>query len=354
MHYVIGDIHCQIDALKRLLDKLNLQPEDKVYFVGDWFDRAYTRRDVLETCEWMIENLTGNSRFLSVCGNHDMDMLETIDYYLEESELSGDSEEQRLFSILEDHALEASIRECYPAIKAMIESFPLYYEFQINGVAHLVTHSWLVDQSERPIGLEGFDKSNLNKQWSIWDRRASLMEWDDANDMPIMIHGHTPTLGRGNLTQKVISPLAKIKHFSSKNINVDCCAFYSPLRGGNLAAYCCEDGTEFYAYDDDVFYTLADQLVEACISHGKRISKEEYLFAVLFYNQYAVALSKEDAHSLRFQNAEAENAFLHMKKSYADYSLEESYSEINRKMRYVKDILHREVPGFWVNCRKEL
>ena len=41
MHYVIGDIHGQIGTLKKLLKKLNLQPEDEVYFVGDWFDRFF-------------------------------------------------------------------------------------------------------------------------------------------------------------------------------------------------------------------------------------------------------------------------------------------------------------------------
>ncbi len=352
MHYVIGDIHGQIGMLKRLLKKLNLQPEDEVYFVGDWFDRFFTRRDQLEMCEWMVQNLTPGSRFKSVVGNHDIGMLEHIHSYARiVRDINAYSVVEELDSLNQEQTIEENIRKLYPAIGELINSMPLFYEFETGGKKYIITHSWLLDWDGAPIGSKEFRKEFISQRYSIWDRKWSVTDWEYTGDMPCIIHGHTPTLGDGDKFMDGVNALARIRHVSSKNINIDCCAFFSPMRGGNLAAYCCEDGREIYAYEEEDFYRLVDSYTEAYQGAERRITKEEYIYAVLFFNKYADSLCREDTYLLKFSHPEAEKAYWHMKNTYTGYSLMEISMDINRRMRTVKGILQETVPEFWVKHR---
>ena len=61
----IGDIHGEIDKLNKLLDKLDLQQEDTIVFLGDYIDRGLYSRQVVDKlielskychCEFLMGN----------------------------------------------------------------------------------------------------------------------------------------------------------------------------------------------------------------------------------------------------------------------------------------------------------
>lgn len=354
MHYVIGDIHGQIHTMKRLLEKLQLKSEDKVYFVGDWFDRAYTEKDMAETVEWMLEHLKEDSQFRSVLGNHDRSELYYIDEYLQNCDKQEKNPEWQMLRWSEE-SFEGSkeaqyIRSCYPELKRLIESMPLYETFTVNGQEYLVTHSWLWDNSGKALGKEGFDIHDLNVDNSIWDRDFSLHNYVHIKDMPIVIHGHTPTLGKNDIMTDGCIPLAKIQKVSEKNINVDCCAFYSPLRGGNLAAYCCEDSSEIYAYEDEVFYELVEHFFEKKPIEEFDITKEEWYFLVLFYDWFFIFDPKED--EICFHDERVKWVYEIFRERFEDCNERDWEFEIYDYVRRVKARLHAIVPQYWLICRE--
>ena len=75
MHYVIGDVHGQLDALRLLLEKIKYNPAvDYLYFVGDyvdWGDKS------IGTLLYVME-LSKNPNVKCVLGNHDKMMLDSI------------------------------------------------------------------------------------------------------------------------------------------------------------------------------------------------------------------------------------------------------------------------------------
>lgn len=232
---------------------------------------------------------------------------------------------------------------------------PLYYRFEVDDREYIVTHSWLIDRHEYPIGMAEFDIDNLDKKFSVWDRCFST-EWTEYEvDIPTVIHGHTPTLGRNSQDDfkvKGVKPLAKIQHVSDKNINIDCCAFRSPMLGGNLAAYRCEDGREFYAYEDDEFYKLADLWAENTDFDNVGFDKYEYMFLVLFYKNYH--LLKTDVNELKFDNDEAKEAYNKMKEMYIKYTKERESDILNWYCKCL-DVLKQDaidtISRSWVELR---
>lgn len=74
-HYVIGDVHGQLDILKTLLQRIGYNPaEDMLYFVGDYVDWGPKS---IETLLYVME-LAKNPNVHCVLGNHDWMMLKTI------------------------------------------------------------------------------------------------------------------------------------------------------------------------------------------------------------------------------------------------------------------------------------
>lgn len=76
---IIGDIHGEADALKRLLyslgyrlvDGVYAHPERQALFLGDFIDRGFAQREVLNIVRPMVENGTA----LAVMGNHEFNAI---------------------------------------------------------------------------------------------------------------------------------------------------------------------------------------------------------------------------------------------------------------------------------------
>ena len=61
MHYVIGDVHGCIRELKQLVNVIeNQDPEAIFFFVGDWIDRGENTAQVMQ---WVVDNITLNPGF---------------------------------------------------------------------------------------------------------------------------------------------------------------------------------------------------------------------------------------------------------------------------------------------------
>ena len=71
----IGDIHGEIDKLNSLLTKLNLQKEDTVVFLGDYIDRGFNSKEVIDR---LIE-LSSQTNCVFLKGNHEDLLLKTIE-----------------------------------------------------------------------------------------------------------------------------------------------------------------------------------------------------------------------------------------------------------------------------------
>lgn len=225
MHYVIGDVHGCYSALMKLLDKICLTPEDKVFFVGDFTDRAPTHEELLKTNQWVCDHITEDGQFQAVIGNHDLDTPEM----------------PPLSMLLPSDTVE-SLRE----VGRVIRQLPLYKEVQAGGYRNIITHSWICDKYENTAITKG---GKINEDYSIkasvWDRNYSV------TDRPTgcrVIHGHTITSGSCyEMEQR--GAWNRIIRQGETNVNVDCGCFTGLSNGGNLAAFRLEDGMEFYAYD---------------------------------------------------------------------------------------------------------
>ena len=235
MNYVIGDIHGCYNAMIRLLEKLHLTEEDRVFFVGDFVDRAPDHEQMLKTNQWVCEHITENGQFQAVLGNHDLDMLDTY------HELSG-YEGTPMMNLL----TSPDTYESLGRITEKLRMLPLFLEVEAGGFKNIITHSWLCDASgNTAITNDGSIKESYSVHESLWDRDHSIT---DAPSECRVIHGHTITsCGCYKEEQRRVQNHIILQ--GNTNVNVDCGCFMGLANGGNLAAFRLEDGAEFYAYD---------------------------------------------------------------------------------------------------------
>ncbi len=73
---IIGDVHGCLDALKRLMDKINWRPKsDRVIFLGDYIDRGKNPKGVVDFILSLIES---SSHVECLIGNHEALFLDYL------------------------------------------------------------------------------------------------------------------------------------------------------------------------------------------------------------------------------------------------------------------------------------
>src|SRR4051794_11160138 len=77
----IGDVHGCHTALITLLKEVQLQPEDRVIFLGDYIDRGPGSRQVIDT----LLALRNSTRAIFLRGNHEVMILDSRDDHLKDS-----------------------------------------------------------------------------------------------------------------------------------------------------------------------------------------------------------------------------------------------------------------------------
>ncbi|MCM1026018.1 MAG: metallophosphoesterase [Roseburia sp.] len=310
MNYVIGDVHGCYHALMRLLERLRLTEEDRVYFVGDFVDRAPDHGQMLMTNRWVCEHITEDGPFQAVLGNHDLDLLDTY------QELSG-YEGTPAFSFLIDRDTYGSLGD----ITKKIRTLPLFRRVEAGGFTNIITHSWLCDEAGRSaIAEDGSVREDYSIRESLWDREHSIK---DIPGSCRVIHGHTIT-SSSCYGEKRRGAQSKILFQGAANVNVDCGCFMGLANGGNLAAFRLEDGAAFYAYDLEDAVAVYEELAQ--------LSQEPYAL-----RDYQIFLA---CNPLR------EQVFLYDDSDYVRYALNAFEKE--------QKVAFSDREAFFERCRKRI
>lgn len=169
MNYVIGDIHGCNKTLNNLLEQLDLQEEDHLYFVGDLIDRGPTSKGVIET----IQALSKRLKEVKCCrGNHEQLMFDSE---------KGEVEWQAWMRNGGDTTLKSY---GITSIKDLPEDHLQFYKnmsYYIDHPMALIVHAGFNFTSDDPFA---------DKHAMLWTRDHSC-DLIKSDQRPV-IHGHTP------------------------------------------------------------------------------------------------------------------------------------------------------------------
>ena len=184
--YAWSDLHGRMDIFQMGLEYLN--PEDKVYFLGDAADRGPDGWEI-------IKKILDDQRFIYFKGNHEDLLIKAIGKITQENLINKDyiwnnrmnlwflnGGESTYSSIINDESIP---KEKIISIIQTLKSLPfcaVYHNTKNQKV--LLSHA----------GCDSFEIAGTwDEEKFIWDR-AHLMFYDDwyGKDNEIIIHGHTP------------------------------------------------------------------------------------------------------------------------------------------------------------------
>ncbi len=74
MLYAIGDIHGEREMLEELLDRLPLEPDDRLVFIGDYIDRGPDSKGVVD----LLVEVARERACTFLLGNHESMFLDFI------------------------------------------------------------------------------------------------------------------------------------------------------------------------------------------------------------------------------------------------------------------------------------
>ena len=235
--YVISDIHGQLGFFEDILRKIDLQPDDKLYILGDVIDRGAHGIEILRRIMAMP-----NAEML--LGNHEFMMLDALGEPYEGIRTSTAS------------AMELWYRNgggkthiglyCLPKAQRRevldyLKSRPMNIDVKAGGKEYRLVHAADID-------FYGVDRERFRSEteYCVWDRKGliPMARVSDKN----YVFGHTGTF--------LIKPSANPKIIHKDNlIGIDCgCAIadgiYDPGIGmikGRLGCIRLDDMHEFYS-----------------------------------------------------------------------------------------------------------
>lgn len=180
--YACSDLHGQKNLLEQIMNFI--QPEDKIYFLGDAADRGPNGWE-------MIKMILNDERFVYLMGNHEDMLIKAAkpwfkwhamghDYNL----LRANGGKMTFNDMTADPEAEEIIRK--------LEQLPTYAAYFSNALgynvflAHAGFTPWVDDEDGLPLVPEDEDL--------IWDRSHYLHDHSEEELYPnsIVVHGHTP------------------------------------------------------------------------------------------------------------------------------------------------------------------
>ena len=262
--YVISDIHGCFDEFQAMLDKIRLSESDRLILAGDYIDRGKQSLEMLRWLERCPANIT------AIKGNHDSEFAENVRIMrqidkAEELMTDPDSDEDAklLFDsvkyILKRKAATAlSYYDHYGTMEKllvqegvtfrelcrwadMLDSFPFFYRFPMNGRDCVVVHAGFCEE-ESAIK----DSYSCREEFFLYAREDALQIGGVRNGL--IIAGHTPTIAKD--TCFYTDGEVFRYHEEKRNCifyNIDCgCAYYERYPSGTLACLRLEDEETFY------------------------------------------------------------------------------------------------------------
>ncbi len=219
MNYVMSDIHGHKKRFESILSQINLQPEDRLYILGDVIDRNPEGLSILY-------RLMGMPNVTMLPGNHERMMLDVLanpsDPYLREMWYRNGGR----VTHYQWRGIPTSLRQ---KMIRYLNRLPVNVDLRIGDKDYLLVHGAPeVCWSEDP---EYYDNSAT---YAVWKRLEPDKKYVDGKTI---IFGHTPTM-----YYQDGSP-ARI-WYGDGMIGIDCGAAYP---SGRLACLRLEDGKVFYA-----------------------------------------------------------------------------------------------------------
>lgn len=217
MHYVTSDIHNDSERLKKLLEYLNLQEDDKLYILGDLFDRSNHNADPIGV---YFTVLALRNKCQVIRGNHEQDLAEYIGTYYQTPERKRtklDTYPYNTFELLQERLTPVDIQN----IANWIENLPLQEEIEVNGEKYLLAHAMTINPSQNSDDKVYLQGSEFFKKFL-----------DNGVERYVSVCGHSNPEGND------------IWRNSKGNVIIcDCgCGF----RSGRLGCLCLETGEEIY------------------------------------------------------------------------------------------------------------
>lgn len=230
MTYVMSDIHGNQARFENVMQKINLQPEDTLYILGDVVDRF---PDGIR----MLRQFMKMPNVKMLLGNHEHMMLEALfnpikkqdwdnEDYVRQKNLNrwyyngGDITHYYLKHI------RKSIRQ---EVFEFLSQLPLNIPVEVNGQKFLLIHGGVADNFEQ-YNYKYDDKTT----YAVWSRDS---RYEAIPDDTILIFGHTPT---DHFQRKRPMEMWQYGNY----IGIDCGCGYMD---GRLCCIRLEDMEEFYS-----------------------------------------------------------------------------------------------------------
>ena len=216
---VIADIHGCIDTLESLLDKIKLSQLDELFFLGDYIDKGWNSKGVIDKISSLKKS--GYS-IVTLLGNHEKILIEQ---YEESVKINlrgvGDSRLLNSFGI-------SNLKDIPEEYINWCRDLPFYHIVENYILVHAGLNFNYLDplKDEKDIIWIRNWYSQINKDW-LGNR--------------IIIHGHTP--------QTKMETTGQFRNRNkNKVLNLDCGAFLTRYKNKGLGYLCAFDLTNDKLY----------------------------------------------------------------------------------------------------------
>lgn len=217
MHYVTSDIHNDNQKLQELLKVLNLKDDDKLFLLGDLFDRSNHNPDPVGV---YFAILALEDKCQVIRGNHEQELAEYIASYYqtpEKKRIKLEPYPYNTFELLKERLTPVDIQK----MAEWILRLPLQIETAVGDTKYLLAHAMTV----KP----GTDCVN-----NVYIRGTEKFQ----NFLINGVEGYISICGHSNPEG------SDIWRNSKKNVII--CDSGCGFRSGRLGCLCLETGEEIY------------------------------------------------------------------------------------------------------------